>query len=155
MAVTDATSTRGFDPTSVEVLNNEIGAISEEMALTISRSARSPMVRGGDFATALTDAAGSIVGQGYAAPQQLAQFMSLMRHMRAKAGDDLDPGDIFVANDPYQGSGHMPDIAVIRPAFWRDQLVGFCVAYSHQNDVGGRFPGGFSSEAGSTYEEGL
>jgi N-methylhydantoinase B len=152
---TTETEARSFDPALVEILNNEIGAISEEIALTISRSARSPMVRNGDFATALTDRAGGVVGQGYAAPQQLAQFMSLMRSLILKFEGDVHPDDVFLANDPYQGSGHMPDIAIVRPVFWREVLIGFSIAYSHQNDIGGRFPGGFSSQCRSSYEEGL
>lgn len=144
-----------FDAVAVEVLKHELSVICEEMALTISRTARSTMVRSGDFAAALVDPEGHVVGQGYAAPIQLAQFMSLMEHVTAKLRDDLVPGDIIIANDPYQGWGHMPDIAVARPLFWADELAGFTVAYSHQTDIGGRFPGGMSSEPSVSYEEGV
>ena len=67
-----------FDPVAVVLLNNEIGAIGEEMALTIQRTARSPMVRAGDFSATLLDVDGSVVGQGYAAPMQLSLFMMMM-----------------------------------------------------------------------------
>lgn len=144
-----------FDPILVEVVKNEMAAITEEMALAISRSARSPMVRTGDFAAAICDREGRIIGQGYAAPQQLAQFMFIMRAFADRVGDTVRPGDVFIANDPYLGSGHMPDVAVIMPVFWRDELSGVCIAYSHQADVGGRFPGGMSSQCLSSYEEGM
>jgi N-methylhydantoinase B len=147
--------TTTFDPILVEVVKNEMAAITEEMAIAISRSARSPMVRTGDFAAAICDDRGRIIGQGYAAPQQLAQFMALMAAFRDRIGDAVRPGDVFVANDPYLGSGHMPDVAVIMPVFWRDAVAGVCIAYSHQADIGGRFPGGMSSQCLSSYEEGL
>jgi len=150
-----AATTARFDPIKVEVIKNEMAAITEEMALAICRSARSPMVRTGDFAAAICDNRGRIIGQGYAAPQQLAQFMALMAAFMERVGDTVRPGDVFVANDPYLGSGHMPDVAVIMPVFWRDEVAGICIAYSHQADIGGRFPGGMSSQCLSSYEEGL
>ena len=145
-----------FDPVSVEVLKNELAAISEEMAITISRSAQSPMIRIGDFAAAVLDEGGVPVGgQGYASPITMCQFANLTAGVRAKLGDDFAAGDLLIANDPFQGWSHLPDIAVLCPIFWMDEHVGFSIAYSHHTDIGGRFPGGTSSEPTTSYEEGL
>ena len=54
-----------------------------------------------------------------------------MDNVLAKHGDDLKPGDIIIANDPYCGISHMPDITLIAPAFWHDELAGFLISYSH------------------------
>ena len=145
---------RKFDPILVEVIKNELATANEEMAIAVHRTGRSAMVKVGDFATAVCDAAGRIVGEG-AAPFQIGIFMVVMENVLRKYRDTFAPGDVIVVNDPYSGMGHLPDVAVITPAFWRGQLIGFTLAYSHHTDIGGRFPGGFSSQCTEAYEEGL
>ena len=92
---------RGFDPVLVEVVKNELAAITEEMAIAVWKTGRSAMVKTGDFATALCDRRGRLIGQGYAAPFQLGFFMEVMRHVLDKFEDGLAPGDILITNDPY------------------------------------------------------
>ncbi len=145
----------GFDPILVEVVKNELAAITEEMAIAVWKTGRSAMVKTGDFATALCDGKGRVIGQGYAAPFQIAFFMDTMACLLAKYEGSFRPGDVIVMNDPYAGVTHMPDVVVIVPAFWREQLVAYAVSYSHHTDIGGRFPGGLSSQCGETFEEGL
>jgi N-methylhydantoinase B/oxoprolinase/acetone carboxylase alpha subunit len=137
-----------------EVLRHELAAINEEMALAVSRTARSPIVKTGDFATAMTDAEGRIIAEGYAAPFQLAILMATIREFK-KTRTPVEAGDVFITNDPFAGAGHLPDVTVFAPVHSDSQLVGFTMIYSHHTDIGGRFPGGFSSWASSTYEEGI
>ena len=146
---------RTFDPILVEVIKNELAAITEEMAIAVWKTGRSAMVKTGDFATALCDGQGRLLGQGYAAPFQLAFFIEMMPYVMNKYGDTFKPGDVVVVNDPYAGITHMPDVVILAPAFWHEQLVAFTVSYSHHTDIGGRFPGGFSSQCSETFEEGL
>ncbi len=146
---------RAFDPILVEVIKNELAAITEEMAIAVWKTGRSAMVKTGDFATAICDGQGRLIGQGYAAPFQLAFFIEMMPYVLRKWGGKLAPGDVVVVNDPYAGITHMPDVAVIAPAFWQGKLVAFSLSYSHHTDIGGRFPGGFSSQCSETFEEGL
>lgn len=145
---------RKFDPILVEVIKNELATVNEEMAIAVYRTGRSAMVKVGDFATAVCDARGRVVGEG-AAPFQIGIFMVVMESVLRKFAGSFKPGDIILVNDPYAGMGHLPDVAVVAPAFWRDRLVGFMLAYSHHTDIGGRFPGGFSSMCGEAFEEGL
>lgn len=144
-----------FDPILVEVINNELGAVTEEIAVVIWRSGQSSQLRTGDFATAICDARGRMIGQGFAAPFQLAIFEELMKHIVATYGDDFRAGDVVLTNDPHSGMGHMPDFGVVVPVVLDGKVQAFCVSYSHHSDAGGRFPGSFSSEARSSYEEGL
>ena len=145
---------RPFDPILVEVIRNQIAAITEEMALTVYRTGRSGMCKVGDFATAVCDRHGRLVGEG-GSPYQMCVFIDTMENVLAKHGDTLQPGDIIIANDPYCGISHMPDITLIAPAFWNGQLAGFLISYSHHTDVGGRFAGGISSLCQSSFEEGI
>jgi N-methylhydantoinase B len=135
---------RPFDPILVEVIRNQIAAITEEMTLTVYRTGRSGMCKVGDFATAVCDRQGRIVGEG-GSPYQMCVFIDTMENVLAKHGGSLKPGDIIIANDPYCGISHMPDITLIAPAFWQEQLAGFLISYSHHTDIGGRFAGGISS----------
>ena len=66
---------RKFDPILVEVVKNELAAITEEMAIAVWKTGRSAMVKTGDFATAICDGQGRLIGLGYAAPFQLAFFI--------------------------------------------------------------------------------
>jgi N-methylhydantoinase B len=65
------------------------------------------------------------------------------------------PGDVILVNDPYSGMGHLPDVGIVALAFWRGNLIGFTLAYSHNTDIDGRFPGGFSSQCTEAFEEGF
>src|SRR5215471_1235822 len=124
------------------------------MAIAVYRTGRSAMVKVGDFATAVCDARGRVVGEG-AAPFQIGIFMVVLETVMRKFGGSFTPGDVILINDPYSGMGHMPDVGIVAPAFWRGQLIGFTLAYSHHTDIGGRFPGGFSSQCAEAFEEGL
>ncbi|MGE0826367.1 MAG: hydantoinase B/oxoprolinase family protein [Candidatus Binatia bacterium] len=144
-----------FDPILVEVIKNELAAVTEEMAIAVSKTARSAMVKIGDFAATICDAQGRLIGPGYAAPFQLAIFLEVMTGVIRKWQGTFRPGDVLVVNDPYAGMGHMPDVAVITPVFWHEQVIAFNLAYSHHTDAGGRFAGGFSSQCTESFEEGL
>lgn len=146
---------RKFDPILVEVVKNELAAITEEMAIAVCKTGRSAMVKIGDFAAAICDSQGRLTGLGYAAPFQIGNFIELMPYVLEKWGGTFQPGDVIVVNDPYAGMGHMPDTAIVVPAFWQGQIVAFNVSYSHHTDTGGRFPGGFSSQCTETFEEGM
>ncbi|MGO9060497.1 MAG: hydantoinase B/oxoprolinase family protein [Candidatus Binataceae bacterium] len=143
------------DPILIEVLRNEMGAIAEEMAIAVYKTARSSMLRVGDFATSLADYQGRIVGLGQSHTMATSVFMNLMPHVMEKFAGNFKPGDVILANDPYSGASHMPDVILIMPVFHREALSGFVIIYSHQTDIGGRFPGGFSSQCTETYEEGI
>jgi N-methylhydantoinase B len=147
--------TSSFDPILVEVIGHELGAITEEMALVIWRSGQSPMLKTGDFATAICDPQGRVIGQGFAAPFQLAALDDLMMHVVKKYGTDFSKGDVIITNDPYSGMGHMPDVGIVVPVVIDGRIAAFCVTYSHHSDMGGRFPGSASSKPQSSYEEGL
>ena len=130
-----------FDPILVEVVKNELAAITEEMAIAVWKTGRSAMVKTGDFATAICDGQGRLIGQGYAAPFQLAFFIAVMPHILKKYGEDFAPGDVIVVNDPYAGVTHMPDVMIIAPTFWQGKRVAFTLAYSHHTDIGAAIPG--------------
>ena len=66
--------------------------------------------------------------------------------------ENIFPGDVYITNDPWEGTGHLHDITVVTPSFLADRLVGFFACTAHVVDIGGR---GFGADAESIYEEGL
>jgi N-methylhydantoinase B len=146
---------KAADPILIEILRNEMAAITEEMAIAVYKTARSSMLRVGDFATSLADYQGRIVGLGQSHTMATSVFMHLMPFVTQKFAGNFKDGDVIIANDPYSGASHMPDVIVVMPVFHRGQVSGFVIIYSHQTDIGGRFPGGFSSQCTETYEEGI
>jgi N-methylhydantoinase B len=75
---------------------------------------------------------------------------------REHAASSLQPGDMFVTNDPYLGvSTHLPDLVLIAPVFFGSVLAGFVAACAHHADIGGRVPGGQAPDSRTIFEEGL
>src|SRR5260370_2520731 len=132
---------RNYDPVLIEVVRNELASITEEMAIAVHKTGRSAMVKVGDFATAICDGQGRVIGLGSAIPFQFAVFAHLMPYVLKKYSDHFKPGDVILHNDPYLAASHMPDLMVIRPIFLRDQLVAFTLVYSHQTDIRCSLPG--------------
>ena len=107
---------RKFDPILVQVIKNELDTVNGEMAIVVYRTGHSAMVKVGDFAMAVSDAQGRVVGEG-AAPFQIGICMVVLETILEKFRGTWRPGDVIVVNDPYAGVGHMPDLAVVAPAF--------------------------------------
>ncbi len=118
------------------------------------KPAARPMVKTGDFATALCDGQGRLLGQGYAAPFQLAFFMAdtlpaekVWRHISARRRRGRQRP--VCRRDPYARHGdHCPGLLARSTRRLHPGLL-------HYTDIGGRFPGGFSSQCTETFEEGL
>jgi N-methylhydantoinase B len=155
----DSTAERDvtIDPITFEVMANALSSTADEMAITIMRSAYSPVVRDSmDYSTALCDHLGRVVAQGLTLAVQLGAFPDAMRHLIDQFGDDMAPGDVFVFNDPYGAGGqHLPDIYVIKPIFVGERLEGYAATMAHHCDVGGLTPGSTAMHATEIFQEGL
>ena len=66
--------------------------------------------------------------------------------------ETLREGDVLATNDPWIGTGHLPDYILLRPVFWRGRVVAFLGTVSHMSDVGGH-PA--EIESNDVYSEGL
>lgn len=149
--------TADIDPITFEVIANALSSSADEMALTIMRSAYSPVVRDSmDYSTALCDRTGRVVAQGLTLAVQLGAFPDAMRHLIEQFHGDMNPGDIFVFNDPYGSGGqHLPDIYVIKPIHRGGALQGYAATMAHHCDVGGITPGSVAMHATEIFQEGL
>lgn len=151
-----------LDPVTLAVIQAGLQQVCDEMDLSFSRAAFSPVIaEADDRSDGIYDAAdGSLIAQG---SRGLPVFVGTMqfstRHIieRIAAGVTLppDPGDIYIVNDPYLGGTHLMDVRFAMP-FWRDGRI-FCWLSNtgHWPDTGGAVPGGFSASAISAEQEGL
>ena len=148
---------QSIDPILLEIIKNAFDAIADEMAIILMRTAYSPIVRDSmDYSTAICDPSGRNLAQGLTTPMHLGSFYDAMAHLVSQYRDRVDPGDVFVANDPYLASGqHLPDIYVIKPIFANDRLAGWATTIAHHADVGGIVPGSNSIGATEIYQDGL
>lgn len=58
----------------------------------------------------------------------------------------------MITNDPWLGTGHLPDVTLVKPIFRNDRLVAFAGSTGHLPDIGGRIR---SQDATELFEEGL
>ena len=78
-----------------------------------------------------------------------------MKHVLARFDGDIEAGDIFILNDPFEGGTHLPDIFLIKPVFIDGALSFFVLEVGHHIDIGGRVPGGNAADSTEVYQEGL
>ncbi len=144
------------DPVTREIVKNALMSAADTMALTVVRTARSAVIKHGmDFSTALFTADGQQVAQGLTLPPHLGSMAPALEGVMNAFGDDVEPGDVFANNDPYEGASHLPDIFLFKPIFVNDTLMGWSCCIGHQTDIGGRVAGGNACDNTEIYQEGL
>ena len=144
------------DPIAFELFKNALFAIADEMALTIVRTTYSGVLKDNmDFSTAFADADGKLVAQGLTLPGHLGSIPTALEATMRHYGDTMQPGDIFIMNDPFDGGMHLPDIFVFKPLYLHGERLAFAATVCHHTDVGGRVAGSNASDSTEIYQEGL
>jgi N-methylhydantoinase B len=147
-----------IDPIRAEVIARHLLASAEEMSATLMRTAFSPNIKErADCSSAIFDAAGQVVALAQRVPIHLGSMVGAVDEIRARfRPEEIQPGDMFAANDPYNGGGsHLPDINVIAPVFVAGRIVAYVANIAHHADVGGMVPGSEAAVCKSIYQEGL
>jgi N-methylhydantoinase B len=144
---------RALDPVTLQVLVGALRAACDEMGAVLVRSAFSANIKERrDCSTALFDARGELVMQAEHIPVHLG---SMPKAVRAVLGDEQNPGDLWILNDPYRGGTHLPDITLISPVFAHGGLLGFAASRAHHADVGGPTPAGMPAHSTRLEDEGV
>src|SRR6056297_1318845 len=141
------------DKTTLDIIESTLSNTRYEMDRVLETTAISPVIREqSDQFPLIADAKGRMV---------MGQFGSAIDTIIENAAfdwDDLNDGDVVATNDPYMCAGalsHTPDMLLLRPIFYDDDLVGFSSQWGNLMDVGGKTPGSMPVEATSIYEEGM
>jgi len=105
------------DPISVAVISNRLTAITKEMGQIMLLTSRSPIFsESRDFVTAIFDARGRLVAQTSYIPVLLGAIPFALQAIRDRfRANELYEGDVIIANDPYLGNSHLPDVTIARP----------------------------------------
>jgi N-methylhydantoinase B len=134
------------DPATFEIIKNSLYKIAEEMRVVLAKTAYSPLLKSaGDYSCGLFDARGEMVAQGPDLPIHLGSMPDAVRAIVAAFAADVHEGDVFLHNDPYFGGSHLPDVNVVRPAFYEGQLLGYACLRAHWPDVGSATPGSYGA----------
>jgi len=145
------------DPITLAVVKASLDTVADEMAYTVMRTARSPIVRDVlDYSATLCDVQGIIIAQAKTVALHLGAVPDAMAEVLKRYRNELEPGDVVVLNDPYAGGMHLPDLFMIEPVFTAGgERLGFAVVIAHHCDMGGRVPGSNASDSTEIFQEGL
>lgn len=138
-----------------QVMWNRLISVVEEQAQALVRTAFSTSVReAGDLSAGVYDPEGRMLAQAVTGtPGHVNAMADAVPHFIRRIGaENIFEGDVYITNDPWEGTGHLHDITVVTPSFYQSKLVGFFACTAHIVDIGGR---GFGADANSVYEEGL
>lgn len=144
-----------FSAVELGILWKRLISVVDEASATFVRTCFSTLVRdGNDFAVVLTDAQGrSLAQSAMSLPGFIGCLPATVRHFLNKyPAESIRPGDVFITNDPWKGSGHIHDVTTVTPIFHDERLVAFAAIVSHLPDIGGKLRSNSSREI---YEEGL
>ncbi len=145
-----------LDPITFELVHAALVSTAEEMGVVLKHSSYSPIIREmDDFSCAVFTASGDLVAQADFIPAQLGAMSLVVRSVLERWGDDIRPGDVFVANHPYMGAMHTPDVNVLQPVFLDGRLFAWTGATAHHIDVGGVNPGTEGPDLRQVYAEGV
>ena len=139
----------------LQIMWNRLLAVVEEQAQTLLRTAFSSIVReAGDLSAGIFDARGRMLAQAVTGtPGHVNSMAESVKHFIGHFGlHTMQPGDAYITNDPWLGTGHLNDFVITTPCFYRGRLIGLFSCTSHLMDIGGI---GFGPDGTDVFMEGL
>jgi 5-oxoprolinase (ATP-hydrolysing) len=144
------------DPVLLEVFNNLFMNIAEQMGLQLQNTAYSVNIKERlDFSCALFDAEGNLIANAPHMPVHLGSMGESIKTVIRENTSRMQPGDVYVLNDPYHGGTHLPDITVITPVYLKEQVAFYVGSRGHHADIGGITPGSMPPFSMRIEEEGV
>jgi 5-oxoprolinase (ATP-hydrolysing) len=146
------------DPVLLEVFNNLFMNIAEQMGLQLQNTAYSVNIKERlDFSCALFDAEGNLIANAPHMPVHLGSMGESIKTVVQENRATMQPGNVYVLNDPYHGGTHLPDVTVITPVYVGDSKspLFYVGSRGHQADIGGTTPGSMPPFSTRIEEEGV
>ena len=145
------------DITTLATLQGAFHSITQEMSDVVVRTTRTPVFKlAKDFSCTLCDWDGRQVVQGDAElPVHVGSLPFVCKAVMATYEGDINPGDLFLCNDPEHGGIHLNDVALLRPVFFEDSVVFWGAIRAHWIDIGGPVPVDLRRAQSDSYGEGL
>jgi N-methylhydantoinase B len=148
-------ASRAADPIFLEVFWTRVRSIADEAAKLIIRTSFSTLsTEANDFAVVVTDSQGRALAENSGSiPSFIGTLPRTVRAAMSVIGvNEMRPGDIYITNNPWIGTGHLNDVCLVKPIFHLDKLIGFAATAGHVPDIGGKIR---SVDARELYEEGF
>ncbi len=149
---------RERDPVLLEIFNNLFRSIAEQMGTTLQNTSYSVNIKERlDFSCAIFDGEGKLVANAPHIPVHLGSMSHSVRSLIATVGEGMKRGDVYIANNPYNGGTHLPDITAIAPVFVENesQPLFYVASRGHHADIGGITPGSMAPHSKIITEEGI
>ena len=146
------------DPVLLEVFNNLFMNIAEQMGLQLQNTAYSVNIKERlDFSCALFDTAGNLIANAPHMPVHLGSMGESIKTVIRENAGKMEPGNVYVLNDPYHGGTHLPDITVITPVYLgaSTEPTFYVGSRGHHADIGGITPGSMPPFSTRIEEEGV
>jgi 5-oxoprolinase (ATP-hydrolysing) len=146
------------DPVMLEVFNNLFMNIAEQMGLQLQNTAYSVNIKERlDFSCALFDGDGNLIANAPHMPVHLGSMSESIKTVVARNAGRMQPGDVYVLNDPYHGGTHLPDVTVVTPVYLEDARppTFYVGSRGHHADIGGTTPGSMPPFSTRIEEEGV
>jgi len=146
------------DPVAFEVIRHRLhGITSEQAARLMTISGSKQVTEMSDFNVGLYLADGSVAAMGHTSLHHSACMAEMVRAVIEDCADNpgINDGDMFLVNDPWKGSMHAPDIALLAPLHEDGRLVLWAGAIMHMSDIGGMAEGSLVQAATECYQEGM
>ena len=146
-----------MDPITLEVFHEALVSTVTEMRVTVLRTAFSSIIyEGQDFSCALMDSRGRLVVQSREDnPSHVGPLNIQVPAALEQFAGDLYPGDVIIANDPFNAGTHLNDVAVMVPFFVDGKLLLVSCTRAHWGDIGGMTPGSISGRTTEIFQEGV
>jgi N-methylhydantoinase B len=144
------------DPVTYEVLRHRLWTVNYEHGETINHISGSPAAYySQDFNPTILTADGELVFGGPYVTYFTGTTEPLVKWILENYGGNpgIEPGDMFLANDPWIGTTHQPDVSLCMPVFHDDKLFCWVVDTMHQYDIGGITPGSFCPGADDIFDD--
>ncbi len=146
------------DPVMLEIFNNLFMSVAEQMGVRLQSTAHSVNIKERlDFSCAIFDAAGQLIANAPHMPVHLGSMGESIKMIISRNPGAMQPGDVFMLNDPYHGGTHLPDITVVTPVFGDDRqhILFFVASRGHHAEIGGITPGSMPAFSTRVDEEGV
>lgn len=147
-----------LDPFTLEICRSRLDSIVQEMATALIKTSSSPTTtETKDFSTSLFDHRGrQLAFSGYILYHASSNWEGIQAILRDYPPEEIEDGDVFIANDPCYGGGiHPGDVCMFQPHFFDGRIAAWSACASHQIDVGGPVAGGWNCEARECLAEAL
>jgi len=145
-----------IDKILLSIFRRSFKAITDEMSISLTKTTRSPILcEAKDFVTGLYDSQGQMLEQTENLPILSFSLGPVCKKIIETYGDDIYPGDVIIHNDVFSMGNQNNDVAIFKPVFHDDVLIGWAAAKGHQADIGGAVRGGYNPNATEVWQEAL